>query len=349
MAQHAVPLLMNKALVRGYVTADGKAVAPHEDARRPAPRRREDEAGGAASAMGGGGGGEAAAPKPAPMPGAKKYAKAPAGGGYSVGQAVRVRGHAGTYKVTKVQGDVAWAEGPDGTIEVKQPGAAMAKAAGPSAAIPLLLKAAPPGKAPAKGPAKGPAGKKPAAPGAKAPARGGEEDKKPGQGGAAAPQGNPSVPPRGAPDGEHEMEHGDRVAFQHGKVRGEGTIVASGADGAMVLDDAGREHPVRHDNLLGPADSAEAPAELPKDENGRPAAPDRAVAGAGAAAEGDGKDGDKGDMGGGDETGADAAALASMDPKALGKIMQAIKLLAPLFGGSASKDAAAAKKKAPAK
>jgi hypothetical protein len=38
-----------------------------------------------------------------------------------------------------------------------------------------------------------------------------------------------------------------------------------------------------------------------------------------------------------------------MDPKALSKIMQAIRALAPLFGGSASKDAAAAKKAAPKK
>lgn len=47
------------------------------------------------------------------------------------------------------------------------------------------------------------------------------------------------------------MKHGDIIRFRHGDVEGKGEIVGSGEDGVTVRDDAGREHQVRHDALIG--------------------------------------------------------------------------------------------------
>lgn len=69
---------------------------------------------------------------------------------------------------------------------------------------------------------------------------------------APAAPGAPGAPPAGP---KVALAHGDEVDFEHGdeksgvSVRGSGTIVASGADGATVRDAEGREHKVRHGNL----------------------------------------------------------------------------------------------------
>lgn len=48
---------------------------------------------------------------------------------------------------------------------------------------------------------------------------------------------------------EHIHKHGDVVSFQHGNVRGTGTITSSGRDGVTVQDESGTSHQVRHDAL----------------------------------------------------------------------------------------------------
>lgn len=62
----------------------------------------------------------------------------------------------------------------------------------------------------------------------------------------------------GAPE---PMRHGDHVAFRHGGVEGSGRIVGSGRDGVTVRAADGRQHIVRHDDLVGPA--ADDPRDLP--------------------------------------------------------------------------------------
>jgi hypothetical protein len=45
-------------------------------------------------------------------------------------------------------------------------------------------------------------------------------------------------------------KHGDWVAFRHGDIEGQGRLVGSGADGATIATEDGREHFVRHEHLL---------------------------------------------------------------------------------------------------
>lgn len=94
------------------------------------------------------------------------------------------------------------------------------------------------------------------------------------------------------PEEKHEpqrapMKHGDVVQFRHKDVQGGGKIVASGADGVTVQDDAGTPHQVRHEHLIHPED---AQAAADKGEHPVPAAgsggdgatpPDPAQAGGG--------------------------------------------------------------------
>lgn len=328
------PTLLLKTFVRGYVTKDGKAVAPHADLRPERPKT-EPGAGGMPR--------QAAEPKPKPEtrnPKAKHYAQPRTGGRkYEVGQAVKLRGRDGVFKVVKIAENAVELRDEAGKpVVVRTGGTPMAKAQAPI----LLVKAtgadpkrqgdkgAAPGGAAAKAKAGKPAAGKPAA---GKPAAPGDASSK-----STPIRERPEVPSRGAPDGEAEMAHGDRVKFQHGKVEGEGEIVASGADGVMVLDDAGREHPIRHDNLLGPADGAETP----------PAA-DAAAADAEMGGEVDA------DMGTDqDAAGEVSAMLQDADPSKLRKMLQALKVLAPFFGGKPAGKADAkpkpeAKPKAPVK
>jgi hypothetical protein len=390
-----------KTFVQGHTNKDGTFVEGHYDSR-PVARKRPAEAGASPIAGGGDGGARKAAP-PAAMPKAKHYA-APS---YRVGSEVRVKGRAGVYEVVATKGRAVTLQGADGArFTIRVQGTPMAKAEPATAAPRLLLKAQ---GAPHR---QGDKGQKGAAQGAqeagKQKGKGREEGdgkgpqaaaaKKPGAGAkpgaskdspAARPTSgaitqHPPAPMRGAPEGEGRMKHHERVRFQHGEVIGEGEIVASGADGVMVKDDAGREHPVRHTNLLGPAhehDPAMAPGQpgegltegSPADQQqqqdaaimagdvsvdpmtGMPvvAGEEGDMTSAGAPGEGDGA----ADMGEGEE-GEDADPTTDMDPSRLKQIMAALKNLAPLFGQGAAKKgaktsgdnrkaAAAAKKGAP--
>ena len=325
------PMLLLKTMVRGYVNAKGDFVQPHEDGRPMGQRRRE---GGEPGHQGLQHKQGEAKPASESMPSKAKHYAAPS---YKVGQEVRVKGRDGLWQVTAVSGGVVSLRGPGGeTATVKTGAAPMAKALLPGGGL-VLLKAntsAPSRQGPqgAKGKPAGAKDKKP------------EADGKPSSSGVA--QGKPEVPARGAPDGEHEMEHGDRVAFQHGKVKGEGEVVASGADGVMVKDDAGREHPVRHDNLLGVAGSETTPAPAGDGKPGEvdpagkpPAGPAAGKPAKGGAAE-DGED-----MGAGDGD----AGLEGMTPDGIKRALAILKVLAPFFGGKAESKTEKPAAKPPAK
>jgi hypothetical protein len=256
---------------------------------------------------------------------AKHYASTPGHPGpYKVGQEVRLKGRGEElFTVTAVGEGSITVRGQDGESVTVRLGAPMAKAAGSGPR--LLLKAAPRRQG-EKGQKGAEAGKAEAKRQEGEPKGDGAQPGKPSMPKAQRPQ---PAPMRGTPEGEPEMQHHDRVRFQHGKVAGEGEIVASGPDGVRVVDDAGREHTVRHENLIGSADDAgksDAPSDPGTETPEQEAAEDAQTI---------------------DEAVDAVDVLKDMEPSKLKKMLAALKFLAPLFGDSPAKKAQDAKKAAP--